>query len=155
MFLYLDVEDYLKQWFINDMGGKNPVELRRGCAEFSYLELYLTTPPADYEPEVFSDDKLAIKLPNYRSKDTRDNYYLPPAARIGLLSIIRNRFDIEMWKHIHVFASLFKRLDKVVEAFMEKSGIEINDKNWNAVIKRYRRKRDIYGRVMRQKKTKK
>ncbi len=33
MNLYLELEDYLAQWFINDQGGNNPVRLIRGSME--------------------------------------------------------------------------------------------------------------------------
>ena len=39
--------------------------------------------------------------------------------------------------------------------FMEKHNIEINDTNWNAIAKRYRRKRDLYHTYERIKKYKK
>lgn len=36
---------------------------------------------------------------------------------------------------------------------MEKHGIELTEKNWNAIAKRYQRKRDIYRRIDRRKKS--
>ncbi len=52
MNLYLELEDYLAQWFINDQGGNNPVRLIRGSMEWGLLEQFLQTPPADYVPVV-------------------------------------------------------------------------------------------------------
>lgn len=151
--LYLELEDYLAQWFIHDQGGEYPVRLVRGSIESGLLETFLQTPPDDYVPDVAAPGKVAIELPNFRRKDTRDNYYLPPRARAALLACIRTRFDISMWNTIHRFANVFKRQDELIYAFMEHNGIEQNEKNWNAVAKRYQRKRDIYNRVMRRKKS--
>ena len=90
---------------------------------------------------------MCIELPNFRSKDTRSNFYLPPKATEALKACIRNRFDIEMWNALHRFDAIFQRQDNLIYAFMEKHGIEQTEKNWNAIAKRYQRKRDIYKRI--------
>ena len=151
--LYISLEDYLAQWFIHEQGGNLPVKLIRGSMESGLLEQFLQTPPPDYEPDFGGDGKIAIEIPNFRSKDTRDNYYLPKKARELLIACIRNRFDIALWNSIHRFYNIFKRQDELIYAFMEKHGIEQNEKNWNAIAKRYQRKRDIYKRVERRKKS--
>ena len=152
MNLYLELEDYLAQWFIHDQGGENPIRLIRGCAERGLLELFLQTPPADYVPQS-PEGCVCIVLPNFRSKDTRSNFYLPPKATEALKACIRNRFDISMWNALHRFDALFQRQDHLIYAFMEKHGIEPTEKNWNAIAKRYQRKRDIYKRIERRRKS--
>lgn len=153
MNLYLELEDYLAQWFINDQGGNNPVRLIRGSIEWGLLEQFLQTPPADYVPVVVGEGFVCIELPNFRSKDTRSNFYLPPKATEALKACIRNRFDIDMWNALHRFDAIFQRQDNLIYAFMEKHGIELTEKNWNAIAKRYQRKRDIYKRIIRRKKS--
>lgn len=155
MHIYLEIEDYLAQWLINDMGGNNPVRLKRGSMEWCLLEQFLKTPPPDYVPRTSEPGMLCIELPNFRSKDTRYNYYLPPRAADALKACIRTRFDIEMWNALYKFANLFQRQDNLIYAFMEKNGIELTEKNWNAIAKRYQRKRDIYKRIERRKKNSK
>ena len=152
MFLYLEIEDYLAQWFINDQGGNYPIRLSRGSMEWCLLEQFLQTPPADYVPQVGGEGFVCIELPNFRSKDTRYNYYLPPKATETLKACIRNRFDIALWNALHRFAALFQRQDNLIYAFMEANGIDMTEKNWNAIAKRYQRKRDIYKRIERRKK---
>lgn len=153
MLLYIELEDYLAQWFRHEQGGADPVRLTRGSIESGLLEQFLQTPPPDYVPDFGGDGKLAIELPNFRNKDTRSYYYLPPKARDALVACIRNRFDISMWQSLHRFASVFQRQDHLIYAFMEKHGIELTEKNWNAIAKRYQRKRDIYRRIDRRKKS--
>ncbi len=152
MTLYLQLEDYLAQWYIHDQGGEYPVRPIRGSMESALLEQFLQTPPQDYVPEREAPGFVAIELPNFRNKDTRDNYYLPPKAREALVACIRNRFDISMWNALHRFSAIFQRQDHLIYAFMEKHGIEMTEKNWNAIAKRYQRKRDIYKRMERRKK---
>lgn len=151
MLLYLPLEEYLAQWFVHSLGGGEPVRLVRGSVEWGLLEEYLTTAPRGYAPPVSHEGCVAIELPNFRSKDTRDNYYLPPRATEALKACIRNRFDIAMWGALHRFANIFARQDHLIYAFMEKNGIELTEKNWNAIAKRYQRKRDIYRRIERRK----
>lgn len=153
MHLYLELEDYLAQWFINDQGGNNPIRLIRGSMESGLLEQFLQTPPPDYRPVVDGTGMVCILLPNFRSKDTRYNFYLPPKATEALKTCIRNRFDIEMWNSLHRFSAIFARQDNLIYAFMEKHGIELTEKNWNAIAKRYQRKRDIYKRMARRAKS--
>lgn len=153
MLLYLDLEDYLAQWFIHDMGGEYPVFLKRGTIEYGMLETFLTTPPDHYEPPM-GDGMVPIELPNFRSKDTRYNYFLPKRATEALKACIRTRFDMCLWNEIHKFSNMFLRQDELIYAFMEKYGIEMTETNWNTIAKRYQRKRDIYRRVMSRKKKK-
>ena len=39
-YIYLDIDSYLAQWFINEQGGNNPVQLKRGCIYGAQNEVY-------------------------------------------------------------------------------------------------------------------
>lgn len=149
MVLYVDLDDYLKQWFVHRMGGSLPVRPMRGSVEYTILERYLTTPPAGYVPDLASAGNLAIELPNFRSKDTRNNYYLPPAATDFLRSTLREGFDVDLWTEIHTFSKQTRQIKENIYAFMEAHGIEPTGTNWDAIKKRYDRKRDYYRKLQR------
>ena len=51
MLLYIELEDYLAQWFRHEQGGTDPVRLTRGSIESGLLEQFLQTPPPDYVPD--------------------------------------------------------------------------------------------------------
>ena len=142
--LYIDIDQYLAQWFINEQGGNNPVHLIRGCMESNILEQFLQKPPKDFVPELNNGDKLAIVIPEFRHKPPAYYNHLPPKATQILVNCIRNRFDLELWNTLYRFTSVFKRQDQLIYAFMEKHNIDMNETNWNAIAKRYRRKRDLY-----------
>ena len=68
MLLYIELEDYLAQWFRHEQGGTDPVRLTRGSIESGLLEQFLQTPPPDYVPDFGGDGKLAIELPNFATR---------------------------------------------------------------------------------------
>lgn len=147
MLLYVPLDDYLAQWFVNDQGGSVPVNLTRGTPETDLLKVFLTVPPKDFVPVTASEGLLPLRLPDFRGKDTRSNFYLPPRAMDALVDCIRTRFDVCMWKELAKFRHLFARKDSLIYAFMEKHGIDPTEKNWNAIAKRLQRKQDIARRV--------
>ena len=150
MNIYLSLDSYLAQWFIHDQGGDNPVRLRRGSIESAFLEQALTKPPADYVPELQRPGDVSIVLPQFKHIDTRTRFYLPPRGRDALIAIIRQRFDVEMWRELHKWSNFFlRRQDHLIYSFMEAHGIEMTETNFNAIAKRYQRKRDYYLRTKR------
>ena len=78
--IYLPLEDYLAQWFVNEHGGERPVHLLRGSVESKALETYLEKLPEGGEPEVFADDKVPVRIPTFRTRPPETYNYLPPRA---------------------------------------------------------------------------
>ena len=146
IFIYIHLDDYLAQWFINDQGGKYPVELKRGSVESIILESFLAKQPEDIpqQTEANNPDAVKIAIPFFKSKDVNYFNYLPKRAEDLLVATIRNRFDVELWTTLHKFTSIINRQDELIYAFMESHGIEINEKNWCTIAKRYQRKRTVY-----------
>lgn len=144
MNIYVELEDYLAQWFINDHGGGEPVKLTRGSVESKILEVYLAPLPAGAAPDLPGPGDVAILIPTFRAKPATTYNHLPKHARAALLNVIRERFDIQLWQDLHVFGKISKRQDELIYAWMEKHGIEMTDKNWNAIAKRYQRQREVY-----------
>lgn len=142
--IYIPLDDYLADWFVNEQGGSRPVKLMKGSVESGLLEQFLQVPPRDFIPRKPEEGRLAIIIPSFRHKSPLYYNYLPPRAMEALISCIRQRFDICLWQSIHRFSSVFHRKDNLIYAFMEKHHIEMNEKNWNAIAKRYQRKRDYY-----------
>lgn len=144
MTIYINnVEPYLKQWFVHEQGGDYPVNLVRGSVESDMLRLFLENKSADSLP-VIDDRTLAINIPCFKKKDPRTYNYLPPMAKVALHKCIKNRFDVQMWQDLHHFSNLGIQIDDLIYAWMEKHGIELTETNWNAIAKRYQRKRKAY-----------
>jgi hypothetical protein len=57
---------------------------------------------------------VAIAIPSFRNRPPESYNYLPRHAHASLLSIIRNRFDIQLWKDLHQFGHISKRQDELI-----------------------------------------
>lgn len=144
MIIYINnVEPYLKQWFIHEQGGEYPVSLVRGSVESCMLQLFLENKKAE-TADIVDEKTLAIRIPSFKRKDPRTYNYLPPMAKVALHKCIKNRFDVQMWQDLHQFSNLGIQIDDLIYAWMEKHGIELTETNWNAIAKRYQRKRRAY-----------
>ena len=155
MNVYIDLDPYLAQWFVHEQGGNVPVSLMRGSIERAILEQFLQRLPEGAAPRTSRDGGLAIAIPQFKHKPPETYNYLPKRAAELLVSCIRNRFDIDMWTTLHRFASVFRRMDELIWAYMEEHGIEMTETNWNAIAKRYQRKRNSYKAYERVKKSRK
>ena len=138
-----NVEPYLKQWFIHEHGGEYPVSLVRGSVESNILMLFLENKKADHI-EAIDEKTLAIYIPSYKRCDPRNRNFLPERAKVALHKCIKNRFDVQMWQDLHQFNNLGLQIDDIIYAWMEQHGIELSEMNWNAIAKRYQRKRRAY-----------
>ena len=158
VFLYIHLDDYLAQWFIHDQGGKYPVHLKRGSVESNILETFLDKQPDNVpqQTEANNPDAVKVAIPDFKSRDITTYNYLPKYAEELLVAVIRNRFDVELWTSLHKFSSLLKRQDELIFAFMQRHGIVVNEKNWNAIAKIYQRQhRNNLARKRKAKKSKK
>lgn len=153
--VYISLDNYLAQWFIHEQGSNYPIKLMRNAIECSMLEQFLEKPAESFVPETNHEGKTAILIPTFRYKDSSSFNYLPPKATEMIEQCIQRRFDICLWNTLHKFSAVFHRQDHLIYSFMEKHGIEITDTNWNAIAKRYQRKREYYLMNERRKKSKK
>lgn len=141
--IYLQLEPYLRDWFVKRHGGNTPVRLIRGSIESKRLRLLLETPPDNYIPQPQPEDRLSVVVPAFPGKDYRYHNYLSPTSQIAMVNTIRDIFDMEL--HDFYTKSYVKgaRIDYMIEAWMDKNGIAYNDTSYNAVKKRLDRIRNI------------
>lgn len=143
--LYIPMEDYLAQWFINQCGAC-PCILQRGSIESKILETFLTKLPPGESPDLPAPGKLGIVIPSFKMKPAQYYCHLPRHATNLLISTLRNRFDIQLFSEIYTFANQGARIDQLIYAWMEKHGIETTEKNWCTISKRFQRLRDNYNK---------
>lgn len=148
----------MRQWFVHQHGGSEPVRLVRGSVESKRLKLLLDTRPEGVRPDLLSDagDRCAVVIPSFPVRDPRQFNYVSPAGLTFLVETIRDRFDSDLYQwmsktHIH-----YERMDNLLYAWMEQNGIEPTETNWNSVAKRFQRLRNrIYAAKYQAKKRKK
>ncbi len=140
--LYIECEDYLRQWIIHESGGQEPVSLKKGSPESLFLEMALQRQPDGQQPIKPTESSLPIIIPEYRHKSPLYYNHLSTKARGALLKIFRSRFDLALWNDLARITHYFTRKDLLIESWMEAHGIEVNDKNTFTVIKRLRRLTD-------------
>lgn len=141
-FVYLELEEYLAQWLVNEHGGEVPIEFIRGSAERDILELFLTKRPKGYRPEQVSINMVPIVIPWFKKRDPKYYHYFDSNAKNALKGCIINRFDVQMWQDLHRFGYIGKQQKDIIYAWMSKHGID--DSHWDTIAKRYQRKRNAY-----------
>ncbi len=144
--VYIHLEPYIKQWFIHENGGTEPVELVRGATERSVLEVFLQKTPPNFTPTLPDDSTVAIVIPEFKLKSPSVYNHLPTHAVRTLVDIIRQRFDVQLFRDLHRFGNLRDQTQNLIYAWMECHGIEINETNWNSIAKRYQRRCRSYSR---------
>lgn len=130
--LYLP--DYLRQWTIFTMGGE-PVRFRKGSAMNSFLKIMVRH---KRENEAAQEDhgNIRIIIPSYPGKDPEYFNFVPQKAKAALTQMIRDHFDVELYRDMSQFANATSRRNEILASWMEAKGIECTDRNWNAVSKR-------------------
>ena len=145
--IFITLEPYLAQWLKHQMGGTSPIPVKRASAEAAILQMFLQKQPRDpqYRPQIKAlPGQVELLLPRFRLRDTRTYNYLPPRGEMALHQCIRNRFKVALWTDLHTVGNVVKRTDIVISDWMEKHGIEVDDKNWNTIAKILQRCRATY-----------
>lgn len=145
--IFLPLEPYLAQWLRHECGGQSPIRVKRGSAEADILEMYLRPQPRTpgYRPQLKArQGEVEIALPWFRRKNIRTHNYLPPRAASLLHECIRNRFRVRFWHDLYTLAHIGHRIDLRLEEWMERHGIEVDDRNYNTLQKIFQRKRALY-----------
>lgn len=141
--IYVSLDPCIEQWFVHDCGGSRPVSLPRGGIESKVLESMLTRRPEGALPESPAG-KLGIIIPSFRYRPPEVYNHLSARCESALVQVIRNRFDVALWRDLHGFGKIGRRQDELIYGWMEANGIEVSETNWNSIAKRYQRQRDLY-----------
>lgn len=146
--IYLKMEPYLRQWFIHENGGVEPVRLRRGTPESNIFQAFIGKKPEDWS-SVPEEGCVAIIVPQYIGLDPEYWCYLPPRAKQTLYNCIKSSFDVQLFKELNGVMERRVLLRDIIDSYMEKHGIEDTETNWNALAKIFMRKRENYLRNVR------
>ena len=153
--VYIEFEPYLYEWLLFQSKGKFPVYFPKLSIENRILQTFLMELPPNAVPVCNEECAVPIGIPKLKNIDPEVHNYLPIGAKQEIHENVRHRFIIEFWGDIHRTCNIGKRKDKLIEAFMETHGIEVNDKNYNTLHKIYMRERANYYKRKQRSKSKK
>lgn len=141
--VYIKLPPYLRQWFVHDFGGTEPVTLTKNCIEWEILRVYLTKTPANYTEPHHDDTYVSIQLPYFRGHDPRTYNHLNQGTRVILIHCITNRFRVELWADLVNLQNYNLRIDMLLEEWMRQHGITIDDTNFQTVKQIFARMRKL------------
>lgn len=152
----LPLPDYLRQWLINAMGGQVPVKFPKGSAFSSFLRIFIRHKRERESWIPKGPDTVSVVVPKFPGKDPCYYNFLPAAAQKDLQGLIRDAFDSRLLSEIITIGNVGRRLNDIIATWMEENGIEVNDRNFESVLKRSKilrrrlydrqRKREEYNR---------
>ncbi|MDE7159389.1 MAG: hypothetical protein K2O24_00890 [Muribaculaceae bacterium] len=147
--IYIDVDNYLRDWLINSYGASDAIAFHKGSAEAATLRAFLRRRTLADAPDLPGPASIAVRLPQSKDRDPATWNVLSGKGRELLLKTIKARFDAEL------FADVFPCLgantaDALISAWMEAHGIEINDTNFQTVLKRFNRRKSRFMAARRQ-----
>lgn len=133
----LVLPQYLRQWLINEMGGAVPVSFPKGSAFSSFLRVFLRHKRESEGWVQRNPEAVAIVIPKFPGRDPQYYNYMPAKAAAALVELIRDAFDVKLYRELKAFANIGRKHSDIIEVWMEQQGIEITDRTYAAVIKRY------------------
>lgn len=161
-YLYLNWPVYLAQWFAHEMHRLQhlddefiepyfydcdrearqlePVHTRRGSAERNILEMCIDKQPDRVPALPPRDATICLVIPCFLNRPPQTYNYLAPASQRLLKLTVQKHFKLELTKYINkiLFASNYQykpTKNQLIEAFMQKNGIEYSETNIETIKK--------------------
>ena len=169
--IYLSLPPYLAQWYAHECNQVHnrdkatcpreiyrfptPVVPVRGSQESDVINMHLAKQPDAVPAKVPEDATIAIVIPSFTGKPVEYYNYVPQSGLDHLAETIRYRFKSELFEDIHEARRKTPqaRIDLLVTAWMEDHCIEYDDTNFNTLLKIYQRRRDVYRKTAKTKKS--
>lgn len=143
-YIYLKMEPYLAEWYINENEGEHPIHLQRGSVESDIVSLFLMRRPKDKEPDLGQDANIRIVIPYFKNRDPQYFNYLPERAKTALVKTIYTRFVVQLWQDLHKVENLSGIITEIIYGWMEMHGITPTPENCETLRQCYYRKRKLY-----------
>lgn len=165
-YLYLAWPRYLAQWFAHEMyrlqhlddeflepyfydcdrdaRQLEPVHTRRGSAERNILEMCIDKQPDRIPALPPKDTTICLVIPCFLNRPPQTYNYLAPASQRLLKQTVQKHFKLELTKYINkiLFVPDYQyrpTKDQLIEAFMQKNGIEYSETNVETIKKIWKR----------------
>ena len=137
VFLNLILPPYLKQWLINATGGTEPIRFAKGSPYSSFLREFLRHKRECESFTMWSPECVRIVIPHFPGKDPEYYNYISPKSSDAFVDMVRDFFDCELARVVKSFDNIGRCKYNILTAWMENHGIEVDDRNTCAVLKRW------------------
>ncbi|MDR2913413.1 MAG: hypothetical protein LBV74_01025 [Tannerella sp.] len=139
----LKVKPYLASFITNLYG--DPVNLDKDSPESRILRKFIRKSPEGETPEPEESANLTVLLPYFKEADPRVYNHLPTSGKKLLEESFHQILVRNMLDEIGNLDTYFSgKISSLVEAWMEKHGIEYSETNWNTISQKYYRLRKKY-----------
>ena len=142
---YIYLEPYLRQWLINQNGGNEPLDFKKGSIEREFIIQNTKRKGKDEKPDLPQKELTAVVIHNTRGRNNYTYNRFPQRAKEELKAMLKRRFDWKMMMDILSVKNHGKLLSEMIYEWMENNGIEQDERNYNAIVKRFQRRRVFYG----------
>lgn len=141
-YIYLKVEDYLKEWLENHFG--TPVILPKDSPENRFIIRMLQHKNEADAPDLGDGCNVAIRIPWSKEKDPRRYNYFSDIAKNSLENALHSLFIQNMWTELMDIRNPNMNITDAIYAWLDLHGI--NPCHWETIRQKYYRLRDKYRR---------
>lgn len=139
MTVTISLPPYLRDWLVNETGGHVPVRFQKNSPFNAFLRSFCrhknSRDTPDESPNTGSV-QVDIFLPSFSGQPSEYFNYLPAKAAVALVNMIRDSFDCDLYRETHAYCNIGRQRKDIILAWMELHGIEEDDRNTNAILKR-------------------
>lgn len=135
--LKIGCEEYISQWYINEMGGASPVKIKKNSPEQHILRCMLIN-KAEADLSIAPEFYIEIVIPEFKGMPSQYFNALSTRGQKAFIEILKKRFDLQLFSDLAEIINVGRK-DETIWAWMDAHGIELTEKNWFAVSKRLKR----------------
>lgn len=140
--VYINPPEYLGQWLRHDFWNEETerVEFPRGSAPRAVLAAMLRKSPADFRPGDTSA-MVPVEVPTFKGVNPATFNYLSPSGQAALVSACKKLFQATLYSELHDLFNHDIQITDIIYDFMDRHGIDPNERNWETIRQMYCRLR--------------
>lgn len=121
---YIKLPKYLSEWLTARLG--TPVEFPYGSPQNAIIRTYISKRPDGAEVDCGGEDVTAIAIPDSIAKPPEIYNYMGERGKAAVAETIKDLFLRQLWADISPLVSAPVKLNKLIAAWCEMNGIDID-----------------------------
>lgn len=140
--VYITPPEYLEQWLRHEFwdADAEAVKFPRGSAPSVVLMTSLRATPAGYRADG-SEGALPVVVPTVKGLNPADFCFLPDTGRTAVVSTCKRVFQANLYHELHLLFAHDVQITDIIYDFMDRHGIDCNERNWETIRQMYARMR--------------